>query len=209
MKKLLKNRSLFLFISLISLTAFLLIAYLKNNFAIIDANVNAWSSTIHSLPLTLIALVIQYAFDTTSLFVSSLLIAAYLLSKKYNKDAFVLAGVMLIDVLVITAIKTTIHSARPFNGIITEEGFSFPSGHVTSSIVLFGLLAYFAWKYWKSTNVKIFTSFFFILIALVVGFDRIYLNVHWLSDVLGAYALGVFLLSSSVLALQHFEKSRH
>jgi undecaprenyl-diphosphatase len=146
---------------------------------------------------------IHYGFDTTSLFIISLLIAVYLFYKKYKGDALLLGGAMVVDVAVVEIVKMFIRFPRPLNSIVNESGFAFPSGHVTSTIVLFGLLTYFVWKHWKTSNAKALSSLFFVAIAIAVGFDRIYLNVHWLSDVLGSYPLGVFLLTFSILVFQH------
>jgi len=201
-----QNRRIIIFISLISLIIFLIIVFLKSSFATIDANINSWSVSIHSATLTQIATIIHYGFDTTSLFIISLLIAAYLFYKKYRKDALLLGGTMFVNVTIIEIFKILVHSARPLNDIVNESGFSFPSGHVTSTIVLFGLLTYFIWKHWKSSNAKVLSSLFFVVIAFVVGFDRIYLNVHWFSDVLGSYPLGVFLITFSILAFQYIIK---
>jgi undecaprenyl-diphosphatase len=201
-----QNRRIIIPISLISLIAFLIIVFLKGSFAATDANINSWSASIHSATLTQITEIIHYGFDTTSLFIVSLLIAAYLFYKKYKNDALLLAGTMVLNVAIIETVKMLVHFARPLNGIVNESGFSFPSGHVTSTIVLFGLLTYFVWKHWKSSNAKVLSSLFFVVIAIAVGFDRIYLNVHWFSDVLGSLPLGVFLLTFSMLTFQHLER---
>jgi undecaprenyl-diphosphatase len=107
------------------------------------------------------------------------------------------------DAAIVTMIKTLVHSERPLNGIMQETGFSFPSGHVTSSIALFGLLTYFICQHWKSSNVKTLSSAFFVAIAILVGFDRLYLNVHWFSDVLGGCLLGIFWLTLFISAFRH------
>jgi undecaprenyl-diphosphatase len=99
------------------------------------------------------------------------------------------------DALLVDVCKTIIASPRPLNEIIVETNFSFPSGHVTSTVVLFGVFTYLAWKHWKTTKTKILTGAFYVLVTAIVSFDRIYLNVHWLSDVVGGVFLGVFWLS--------------
>lgn len=207
LKNPLRGRRLILLISLFSLISFLLVTLLKNSFTTIDANVNYGVVSIQTSSFTLIARMIAYGFDTTALLAISIVIAAYLFYKNYKKHAVLLVGAMMGDAMVLTIVKMLVHSARPLNGIMLETGFSFPSGHVTSTVVLFGLLTYFAWQHWKSSNAKILPSTFFIIIAIIVGFSRIYLNVHWLSDILGGYSLGVFWLTFSILVFQYLERT--
>jgi len=203
LKKSLKSRRTIIFISSLSLICFLFITFLKSSFAAVDANVNSWSASIQSTSFTQAAEVINYSFDMTALLAASILIAAYLLYKNHKNDALLLAVAMLGDAVIITAVKLLVNSPRPLNGIITEQGLSFPSGHVMSTMVLFGLLTYFAWRHRKSSRAKILSTLIFATVAFIVGLDRIYLNVHWFSDVLGAYSLGVFWLTFSILVFQH------
>lgn len=78
----------------------------------------------------------------------------------------------------------------PYPLLYKEESFSFPSGHATLSFILYGTLAYFisltdlpkVWKY--------IAMVFLILLSLTIGFSRVYLRVHYPSDVLGGFCLG-------------------
>jgi len=187
---------------------FLLIVFLKSHFATMDANMNSWSASIQSASVTEMAKIIHYSFAPTPSFVASLLVAVYLFHKQYKYEALFLMGAMAANVTLVEIIKMLVHSLRPVNGILTVQGFSFPSGHVASTVVLFGLLTYFAWNHWKSSILRILWSLFSVAIAIVVGLDRIYLNVHWFSDVLGAYSLGMFLLTSSILTFQYLVQVR-
>jgi undecaprenyl-diphosphatase len=117
-------------------------------------------------------------------------------------------GAMLGDAVILETIKMAIHSARPLNELINESSFSFPSGHTSGSVVFCGLLTYLAWQHWKSSKVKTSSSMLSVIVTSIVGFDRIYLNVHWFSDVLGGYLLGIFWLTFSILAFQYLEQTR-
>ena len=198
----LRNQRMALLVLSLSLICFLLIAFLRSSFSAVDANVNSWAVSIQSTAFTQIAKLVHYGFGTTALSIITLLIAVYLLYKRYRNDALLLVGAMLGDFVIVAILKRLIHSARPLNGILQETGFSFPSGHATAAVVFSGLLTYFIWQHFKSRNVRILSGVLFISLSLVVGFSRIYLNVHWLSDVLGAYSLGIFWLTFSIVAFR-------
>jgi undecaprenyl-diphosphatase len=198
----LRNQRIALLVLSLSLICFLLIAFLRSSFSAVDSSVNSWAASIQSTSFTQIAKIIHYLFDTTALSAITLLIAVYLLYKRYRKYSLLLVGSMLGDLVIVEILKRSFHSSRPLNGIMQETGFSFPSGHATAAVVLAGLLTYLLWQNFKSRNVKMLSGILFVLISLVVGFSRIYLNVHWLSDVLGAYSLGVFWLAFSIVAFR-------
>jgi membrane-associated phospholipid phosphatase len=199
------NQRTILVISLLSLVSFLLIILFKDSFTTIDSGVNLWAATIHTGYLTVVAVIVAYLFDTTVLLVASLLAAVYLFYKRHWKYSVLLLSGMGGDAALVLMAKTLIHSARPLNGILYDAGFSFPSGHVAGSLVFCGMLAYFAWRRWKSAEAKLSSSIPFIVITSVVGFDRVYLGVHWFSDVLGGFLLGIFWLTFCLLLFQHLE----
>lgn len=187
---------------------FLLIVFLKSHFASMDANINSWSASIQSVSFTEMAEIIHYSFAPIPSFIASLLVAVYLFYRKCKCEVLLLIGAMAANVTLVEIIRILVHSPRPLNAILTIQGSSFPSGHVTNVVVLFGLLTYFAWNHWKRSILKILWSVFSVVIAIVVGLDRIYLNVHWFSDVLGAYTLGMFLLTFSILTFQYLVQVR-
>ena len=202
LKNAFRNQRIALLILSLSLICFLLIAFLRSSFSTVDANVNYWAVSVQSTAFTQIAKIIHYGFGTTALSVITLLIAVYLLYKRYKNYALLLVGTMLGDVVIVTILKRLIDATRPLNGIIQETGFSFPSGHATAAVVFLGLLTYFIWQHFKSRNWRMLSVVFLVSISLLVGFSRIYLNVHWFSDVVGAYSLGVFWLTFCVLTFR-------
>jgi undecaprenyl-diphosphatase len=208
LNRLSRNQLLALFTSSLSLIGFLFVTLLKSSFVTIDTNVNSWSSSIHTISLTQIAEIVDICFDTTPLLVASLLIAAYLFYKNYKKNALLLVVAMAGDAAIVEMVKTLVHSVRPLDELIQETGFSFPSGHTAGSIVFCGLLTYFGWQHWKSSKARKALSILFIAVTFIVGFDRLYLNVHWFSDVLGGCLLGTFWLTLSILILKYLENRK-
>jgi membrane-associated phospholipid phosphatase len=202
-----KNNRATILISLACLIGFLLLALLRGNFSGINREVNSWVTTIQTSSFTLVAKLIAGGFDTTPLLAISLVIGAVLFYKKMRKNALLLVGAMAGDAVIIETLKTFIYSLRPLNGLVLETDNSFPSGHVTSTVVLLGLLAFFAWQTWKCKLVKAASSVLLAAVALFVGFTRIYLNVHWLSDVLAGYLLGVFWLTFCIAITPYLKQA--
>jgi undecaprenyl-diphosphatase len=86
--------------------------------------------------------------------------------------------------------KVLINRPRPIEQLLFTEGFGFPSGHSTLAILFFSMLIFVYIIKIKSDIIKISLIVLSALIVILTGFSRIYLNVHWFSDVLGGYLLG-------------------
>ncbi len=183
----------------VSLVSFLIIAYSLNLFNGLNLSVNTWATNLSLAWLAEPASIISYFFDTMVLLFISVAVAGILVLKSHVGKGLLLLGAMGIDAVVLTILKDVVASPRPLNGLVVEDGYSFPSGHVTTTIVFFGMLTYFAWQNRKSLQAKIGLAVITPTLAVIVGFNRLYLNVHWFSDILAALFLAVFLLTVSIL----------
>ncbi len=104
-------------------------------------------------------------------------------------------------------IKIILQRVRPENALIKISEYSFPSGHATVSIIFFSILLY---SFKEDIKNKVLKNIFIIsniIIILLIGFSRIYLNVHWFSDVIGGFSLGLFLLTLLVLIFKIVKSS--
>jgi len=160
-----------------------------------DDLINSYFSTSSNIFLTKSCLFLAFIFDPLSVIVVSLIIFLFLFFAKFKKDSLFFLGASLFGGALIFLFKELFQRVRPEN--LYESGFSFPSGHVTSSIVLFCCLVYFSFKYARKNYPYIITAFalFFIFI---IAFSRIYLGVHWISDVIGGLFLGGFVVLFSI-----------
>ncbi|MBO0935022.1 phosphatase PAP2 family protein [Fibrella sp. HMF5335] len=105
--------------------------------------------------------------------------------------------------------KRTFIRARPQQvAYYPEVGYSFPSGHSAVSMTLYGLLAYWAIRRLRSATARLLTGLIAVCLILAVGFSRIYLGVHFLSDVLGGYLLGIGWLSVGIILSEWQRKAR-
>ncbi|MCM3732875.1 phosphatase PAP2 family protein [Fictibacillus nanhaiensis] len=79
---------------------------------------------------------------------------------------------------------------RPENSLIVEQGFSYPSGHAMGSLIYYGFLGYLLVRSQRGKSIKVSLSMAFIALILLIGFSRIYLGVHYPSDVLAGFSAG-------------------
>ena len=106
-------------------------------------------------------------------------------------------GICIASNLVISAslnfiIKNIVERSRPVeNRIIHEIGYSFPSGHSTVSMAFYGLIIYFICKYVKNKKIRNILCTLLIILIVLIGISRIYLGVHFTSDVFAGFVLGI------------------
>lgn len=133
-------------------------------------------------------------------FYGLIVIALILLIALKNKKLGVATIVNLIIVGIFNfVVKMIVRRPRPDGiNIITESGYSFPSGHAMMSIAFFGLLIYFSYKFIKNKGLKIFLIILLSAITFLLGASRIYLGVHYFTDVLAGFLIGYVLLCFNI-----------
>ncbi|RLQ95254.1 phosphatase PAP2 family protein [Falsibacillus albus] len=87
--------------------------------------------------------------------------------------------------------------------IIQEQGYSFPSGHSMGSFIFYGTLAFILFKLYKQKWAKIFGALLAIFLVFFIGISRIYLGVHYPSDIVGGFTAGAAWTTISIITY-HF-----
>ena len=90
--------------------------------------------------------------------------------------------------------KAIVERDRPLDMLVSAPGYSYPSGHSMVGLAYFSFLSYLVIKYIPNKIVKIILPIVFTITILLVGFSRIYLGVHYLSDILAGFLLGAIYL---------------
>ena len=104
-------------------------------------------------------------------------------------DALRLLLVVAGGQFVIYGLKALFHRARP-EAAFASLGYSFPSGHAFTAVALYGMLAY--WMTCAAPRRWVWPVV--ILLVLLIGFSRVYLGMHYATDVLAGYTSGLFWL---------------
>ena len=128
-------------------------------------------------------------FGNTSTVIIFCCILFFYLSKK---DRWIYLTTIISTVGINQILKHIIRRPRPSHiRLIEELGYSFPSGHAMISIALYGFLIYYVYKKVHNKALKIGLICLFSFIILGIGCSRIYVGVHYPSDVLGGYFLAL------------------
>lgn len=113
---------------------------------------------------------------------------------------------MILDLL----LKIIFHRQRPSfdDSYLVFYGYSFPSGHTIAATLLYGLLAVFTVIVLETWLWRVGAVLNAIAMILLIGFSRVYLGAHYLSDVLGAVAAGFAWLAFSLTAVDTLRRNR-
>jgi membrane-associated phospholipid phosphatase len=134
--------------------------------------------------------------STAALALVAAAVGGYLLGRGRGRDALLLVVVLVGAQLLTWLLKATFERPRPsFDDPIATAGwFSFPSGHALSSIAVYGALAYVFADRLRSRWARAVGFGVLALLVAAIGFSRLYLGVHYLTDVLAGYSAGLALL---------------
>lgn len=145
---------------------------------------------------------VTYFASATFLQISyAALVIIYLLAKDF-KRAMEISVIGLGGFLINYVMKLSFQRIRPSNPLIDPlSNFSFPSGHATSGFIFYGLIAYLIWKTKLPRVYKVVCAVLLVSFSLLIGFSRVYLRMHFPSDVLGGFCIG---FSWLLLALYTF-----
>lgn len=109
-----------------------------------------------------------------------------------NRYGLFLACSSIDTVLLNLIVKYSIKRPRPTElRLITQGGYSFPSGHAMISVGVYGYLLYLAITKIKNKVLKYFVSIVLFMVILSIGISRIYVGVHYASDVIAGYLLAL------------------
>lgn len=146
---------------------------------------------------------ISNIFSPTTLAVASVLLLIWTFRRRLRHEAMVILLSYPIGVILGYVVKEVVGRDRPGLMVVKAGGHSFPSGHATAAALFFSLIIYLAFKHVKNPFWREISISASIIMAIIVALTRVYLNVHWLTDVVAGLALGALTVSLVVLILRY------
>lgn len=135
------------------------------------------------------------------------LIAYFLIVKKHKWYSIKVPAVALSSVGLMFILKHLFGRERPLIPLLEEaKGLSFPSGHALMSITFYGLLIYIVYHSVENKAAKWALIIALLVLIQLIGFSRIYLRVHYTTDVMAGFAMGFLWLFISLKFLRRLEK---
>jgi membrane-associated phospholipid phosphatase len=122
---------------------------------------------------------------------ANLLLLLYFIVKKNKWMAITAAAVSISSVGLMSLLKNLFHRQRPAGALVQGvTNFSFPSGHAFMSVAFYGLLIWLTVQYTTDTWRKRSAIIFLLSIIILIGFSRIYLRMHYTTDVIAGLSMG-------------------
>jgi undecaprenyl-diphosphatase len=189
----------------ITLFSFLIIAfrvfYLDKTGA--DEEAFAFARSLVSDNTTKLMEIITFFGSHYFLIPANLLVALFFLFTKKSRYSIKVSAIALSSVLIMLGLKLLFNRHRPLIPLLEPaRGLSFPSGHAFMSVCFYGLLMIIIWKEERPHPVLKWALLLIVVALLLsIGFSRIYLRVHYFTDVVAGFCIGSFwlLLSSFMI----------
>ncbi len=127
----------------------------------------------------------------------------------YRQQAFLLVVVIAGSVIFNSVLKNYFKRERPeIHRIMDANGFSFPSGHSMMAFALYAIIAYIAWRNVKTVTSRVVLVLFTTFMIIMIGTSRIYLGVHYPSDIVGGFAASAIWVTIAISVYAYFQEKQ-
>ncbi|MHC2993793.1 phosphoesterase PA-phosphatase [Pontibacter sp. HJ8] len=135
-----------------------------------------------------------------------MLIAYFVFVRKHKWYSLKVPVVALGSISLNLVLKYFFDRDRPDMPLVEASGLSFPSGHSMIAASFYSLIIYLTWKHVESKPLRNLLVVLLIIFILLIGFSRIYLRVHFATDVVAGIAAGILWVIFGIWALRKIEK---
>lgn len=205
--------------AIISLTSFLLFIkiaknVLENEFYQFDSMIFSFIYSLRTPILTDLMLLISFLGRDIVIF-ATVAITVFLFFTNHKKEAFLFGFILAMEPVLNNSIKLLTQRPRPvIDPIIIEQTYSFPSEHTMVAFVFWASVSYLIFHFTKNKRLAILVSIFSIIMIILTAISRVYLGVHFPSDVLAGFLGGmawfvtVLLVRQTLIFYKLFKESK-
>lgn len=149
--------------------------------------------------------IVSGVLSPLTLGIAAVVMTAWFVYKKHWHNVYISFVAYPFGLLFDLLLKDAVARARPLNMLVHLADYAFPSGHAVAAGIFFTLIIYFFTHYIKSQHAREFFVVGNVLFIILVCVARVYLNVHWASDVIAGVTFGVFWATFSILLVHYVE----
>ncbi|MFJ8065697.1 phosphatase PAP2 family protein [Psychrobacillus sp. NPDC096426] len=129
---------------------------------------------------------------------------------KHRSELLLFCTVVIGTPIINQVLKQFFHRMRPdLHRLIEIGGYSFPSGHAMNALAVYGILSFLLWRHIPSRLWRITLIIISTIMVLMIGTSRIYLGVHYPSDIIGGYFASGFWLAISIYFFRRYKEKRN
>ncbi|KIL41425.1 hypothetical protein SD70_07210 [Gordoniibacillus kamchatkensis] len=197
-------------ISLICVIGFGAIALMigDNAIAEFDRSVAAFIQGLESPPLTQVMIFFTNIGAGWPVVAIAIAIMAFLyIVLRHRKELLLFVAVVAGSTLLNEILKHVFQRARPVvHRIVEANGFSFPSGHSMAAFSLYGVASFLLWRHIPTAFGRVILILISVAMIALIGISRIYLGVHYPSDVLGGFLASGAWLAAAIWFYQRYQE---
>ena len=165
--------------------------------------IRPWVNTMNNKIMLFITFLGKHQFLIPA---NLILIFYFLLVKKQTWFSIRVITIAISSLVLMLLLKQLFQRKRPLSPLLkAAKGLSFPSGHAIMAVTFYGLLIYILQHSITTDWLKWFLTFLVVVLIILIGFSRIYLRVHYASDVAAGFIIGLLWLLLSLAVLKWLE----
>ncbi|WHY88347.1 phosphatase PAP2 family protein [Neobacillus novalis] len=200
-------------ISLVCVIGFIFISLLISDHKIIDFDSDVIAA-IQGLESPTLTKVMKFftligSFSVVSVIIIILIIFLYKVLH-HRLELILFISAIIGSAVLNQILKLIFHRVRPdFHRLIDISGYSFPSGHAMNAFTVYVILSFLLWRHIPSRWGRSVLIIFSVFMIMAIGISRIYLGVHYPSDIIGGYLASGFWLTVAIWFFQFYQEKRY
>ena len=205
-----KNKQSYLTKGSFALLLFVILGYMvkfyPEQLTSFDTPIQTWLRGDLPAALTTFFKLVTSVIDPMGIIIWVSALVMFFLYKKWKLEAALLAGNLVLHGILIKLIKLLYQRSRPsLSHLVKEGGYSFPSGHAMATAVVVGTLIIIAQQRIQNQKIKRLVQGLLFLFIFMIMASRVYLGVHYPTDVIGGALMGFAILN---IKLPFYDKLR-